>query len=663
MRNILFSIFKIRRASLSAISALILFSVFFFSSCEVLEETKLAPIIVKQPVDTVVAVGQTATFLVEVEGTNPLSFQWYKNGETIVGATGSKYVTPLNTLNDDASKFTVTISNSKGSVGSDTAVLTIKQEIPPVITFITEGTSFSPLNKVDVGATILWTWADQTTSNLAHPTKNYGSVGKRANTLVVTPWSALKSINIGYDGGDGGSSQIDNIPNQNVSKVKGLQNVAPYLEIWCSSYNRIDSLDFSNFVNIHTIECYFSQTLKSVNLNNTPKLKRACFEDCDLSTLDFSQSPALEDLRGAVNNYPTINFGTIGQHVWHICVRDNPQMSDQNVFEDLTQFPEISELFIWNDNQTGSIRIPSTSSNLSVSIQSDGNHYTNIDLSGALQNAQSGAEVIFQNNEINNVNITGCVQICVLNLHNNNLSSDEGDEILTVLDGLGRNRDATPASWNLSVNLRGNDIPGNTGYTHAQNLANKGWTIETDQWTLEPGASVSTGADTIYFTTNGAATSMRCDFAGNTTATWYWSDGTTTTAVSGQNVEKTGLGAGNHEHYLIISNGASLNRFGASTGGGNGHLVSIGYFNNSPSLRIIYAYNEPLFTSLGRTNLTKVSEYHLMNTALSESAMDQIFADAVATNVLNGTLYCNNMGTNASANNRGTLQTRGWNLN
>ena len=91
-------------------------------------------------------------------------------------------------------------------------------------------------------------------------------------------------------------------------------------------------------------------------------------------------------------------------------------------------------------------------------------------------------------------------------------------------------------------------------------------------------------------------------------------------------------------------------------------MVSIGYFNNSPSLKIIYAFNETLFVSLGRTNLTKVSEYHLIGTTLSETAMDQIFADAVITNILNGTLYCNNMGTNASANSRGTLQTRGWNL-
>jgi hypothetical protein len=649
--------------SISKFLVLLFLILSFFSSCDKLTEIKLAPTITKQPSDAIVSEGQSVSFSVAASGTAPITFQWYKNGETIPGAIDSVYKIASVGVSDNGTNFTVTISNSEGNVTSLPALLTVLPGVPKAIIFTSQGASFAPVIKVDAGATILWTWADQTTSNSASPTKNYGSNGTRPNKLLVIPWSALKSINIGYDAGDGGTHDIDMVPNQNVSMVEGLENVAPNLETWCSSYNQIQSLDFNNFINLQTIECFLSQSLQNVNLNNTPKLKRACFEDCNLSSLDLSQSPSLEDLRGAVNNYSSINFGTTGNHTWHICVRDNPQLTDQHIFSNMSHFPEISELFIWNDNQAGELNIPSTSGTMGVSLLGDGNHYTSLNLSGALQNGRSVAEVSFRNNNLSSINIAGCLQICILNLENNRLSSATCDEILATIDGLGRDREATPDSWNLMINLKGNNVPGATGYTHAQNLATKGWTIQTDQWTVEPGPPLETGEARIDFTTNGDATNMRCDFSGSPACTWHWSDGSTSTGISGGNVNKTGLGAGNHNHYFIISNGAALTRFGAAQGGGNGHLVSISNFTNSPLLRVIYVYNEALLTSLGRTNLTKTREYHLMGTGLSTAVMDQVFEDTVSTNVLNGIIYCANLGTSASDVNRSVLINRGWQLN
>jgi hypothetical protein len=42
--------------------------------------------------------------------------------------------------------------------------------------------------------------------------------------------------------------------------------------------------------------------------------------------------------------------------------------------------------------------------------------------------------------------------------------------------------------------------------------------------------------------------------------------------------------------------------------------------------------------------------------------MDQIFADAVATGILNGRMWCPNSGTDASAADRAALIARGWSL-
>ena len=78
-------------------------------------------------------------------------------------------------------------------------------------------------------------------------------------------------------------------------------------------------------------------------------------------------------------------------------------------------------------------------------------------------------------------------------------------------------------------------------------------------------------------------------------------------------------------------------------------------------MRILYAHNESGLTSLGRTNATKTREYHLWGTALSPLALDQVFADAVASNVWGGTIW-SARGTAASEADRAVLVSRGWEL-
>ena len=534
----------------------------------------------------------------------------------------------------------------------------------PAIRFTTRGSSFAPVIVVTGTPEILWTFADGSTSSSTHPVNDFGSAGTRVHSLQVTPWSALQRVNIGYDGGDGGSWLIEHVPDQHVSAVSGLELVAPTLGQWCSSYNLIPELDFSNFTHLDTIECFLSGSLTRVHLGNTPNLRRACFEDCSLASLDLSQSPMLEDLRGAANNYPTINFGSIGAQTWHICIRDNPQFTDQALFADMAQFPNISELFIWNDNQAGTLRIPASSPTNWVSILADGNHYSSLDLAGALQNGSAGATVTLRNNQLASIDITGCDQITELYLENNALSAAALDALLATLDALGRNKAPTDLSTVLEVNIQGNETPSAAGYASAQNLSAKGWRVIAEGWTLEPAPPPDTGEARLDFTTTGDATSMQCEFWGaSTTATWHWSDGTTSPAASGATQAKTGLGAGTHAHYLIISNGSALTRFGAASGGGQGHLAAMDSLNNCPLLDVLYAYNEGSLASLSRTHQTRLREFHLMGTELDAAAMDQVFADAAATGVSGGTMWCPNAGTAASDADRATLAARGWSLN
>jgi uncharacterized repeat protein (TIGR01451 family) len=74
--------------------------------------------IVAQPTNQLVAIGQTATFRVDVTGTPPLTLQWYRNGLEIVGATNAIYTTPAVTAADGDGQFVVMASNLFGAVTS-----------------------------------------------------------------------------------------------------------------------------------------------------------------------------------------------------------------------------------------------------------------------------------------------------------------------------------------------------------------------------------------------------------------------------------------------------------------------------------------------------------------------------------------------------------------
>lgn len=359
-----------------------------------------------------------------------------------------------------------------------------------VITFVTEGSSFSPVIVLDETALVEWTFADGSTSSETNPTVEYGSAARRVNTLSVTPWSAVRRINIGYNRGDGGSGHMELVEDQMVSAVTGLEVVAPYLLEWCSSFNQIDSLDFSNFVSLEIIECYYSETLRAVNLQNTPLLSRACFENCDLESLDLSQSPNLGDLRGARNRYTSINYGDTREQVWHICVRDNPQITEN--FPPFTDFPRLRDLYIWNTNQSGVLHVASTAIG---AILANNNNYTSLDLTGS---SFSGGTIQVNDNSLESVTFGGCTGMGRLELRNNNLTDLDLTGITTlhtvrldgnsftesVVENILLNLDQSGVADGV-INLTNNAAPNAAALTYAGNLIGKGWEVHLDSSTVQ----------------------------------------------------------------------------------------------------------------------------------------------------------------------------------
>ena len=83
-------------------------------------DPQMAPIILIQPEPTTVSAGQTASLTVKVAAVPDASYQWFKDGKTIAGATDMTLKT------ESAGTYTVTAQNDSGTVTSQAVTLTVK---------------------------------------------------------------------------------------------------------------------------------------------------------------------------------------------------------------------------------------------------------------------------------------------------------------------------------------------------------------------------------------------------------------------------------------------------------------------------------------------------------------------------------------------------------
>ncbi len=120
------------------------------------------PSITEQPEGATKTVGQSVTFSVTASGTEPLSYQWQKDGADISGATGASY-TISSVVVGDAGSYDVVVSNSCGSATSDEAALTVNKFTPTIswsnpaaITYGTELSTTQLNAEADVPGTLAY---------------------------------------------------------------------------------------------------------------------------------------------------------------------------------------------------------------------------------------------------------------------------------------------------------------------------------------------------------------------------------------------------------------------------------------------------------------------------------------------------------------------------
>jgi len=87
------------------------------------------PSIIVQPVGGTITAGSDYTFLLEATGSLPLSYQWYKDGSQLTGATSNTYTITSASLSD-AGGYTAIVNNASSSpVSTNTAQLIVNSPV------------------------------------------------------------------------------------------------------------------------------------------------------------------------------------------------------------------------------------------------------------------------------------------------------------------------------------------------------------------------------------------------------------------------------------------------------------------------------------------------------------------------------------------------------
>ncbi len=94
------------------------------------------PAIVQQPASLVVPPGVPGSFTVAASGSEPLGYQWKRNGSDIPGAIESSYVLPSVGVSDSGAVFRVVVTNVIGSITSNPALLNVVTTPPPVVSIL-----------------------------------------------------------------------------------------------------------------------------------------------------------------------------------------------------------------------------------------------------------------------------------------------------------------------------------------------------------------------------------------------------------------------------------------------------------------------------------------------------------------------------------------------
>ena len=377
--------------------------------------------------------------------------------------------------------FTIRVTDSRG-VFNETIVNGSIIAAKQYVTFATTGSAFAPRIELNsdapVDTTIEWSLDNAVLNTTASPNLSFDTSATRNVRLNVTPWSALKGINLGYDAADGGNGGNNRInvplhPTQPVNSVEGLDIVRTTLQYFCGNGTNISSLDFRGFSSLGKIEMFGASNLDTLLLAGNTALYRFCVESTRIAFTDFSEAVNMEDYRGAVTLLTETRWGTSGSQLWHYCCRQH--RNTMTVYPPVNDhFPLLREMWIEGNGHTGHIN---PLSKVLTSVWLNNNNIQSLTLrdcpnlgtvyihSNALLTTITVDNCPNLNGDI--ANIMGCNTLVNISITNCNWSIANQNTLITALINSGR----TNGTLNLSGNITLTDTSG------LNTLISRGWTI------------------------------------------------------------------------------------------------------------------------------------------------------------------------------------------
>lgn len=197
--------------------------------------------------------GRGAAFSVVASGTEPLIYQWYRNGAAIGGANAASYTTPVVTQADNNTTYSVTISNSAGSVSSSTVTLLTGPRAPAVgdwrylqweqapAGFVIQGAELFMLGDSIVSTPGVIVTPLKLGENTSPPVQSTGSYGCLWNGALFGLPASLSNVTGGYNQGN----LVNNSPNQFLQSMDAANtiifsmDVQPLCEVVGIAYEQI----------------------------------------------------------------------------------------------------------------------------------------------------------------------------------------------------------------------------------------------------------------------------------------------------------------------------------------------------------------------------------------------------------------------------------------
>jgi hypothetical protein len=235
-------------------------------------------------------------------------------------------------------------------------------------------------------------------------------------------------------------------------------------------------VNFSGMSQLLNIECYGSG-FTSAAIAGCTSLKRLVFEANQLTAFDPNPAAgSLQELRVAVQQTGTMAFtpptGSF-PHLYHWCCRDQA-VTGMPDFS--TGFPAITQAWIWNTSQSGTLTF--NSSVPMDSILAHHNAYTTLNIANQFPftAGQLTGQVAMGSCALTSVNITGNTLVYTWDFSVNSLPQAQVDSILTTVNGFG----TTDSLGVVNVSGTGNAAPSGTGAAAATALRGRSWTVTTN---------------------------------------------------------------------------------------------------------------------------------------------------------------------------------------